>query len=108
MLIIAPPNKDKQVQQFKQDVQNKYDIKDLGEASSFLNIRIRRDVKAKKLWISRTDTSTRSASSSGLMSRSRRSQHLCLRHTTPYLMKDRPLRNRLWRCKKSPSPLTRT
>ena len=52
MLIIAPPNKDKQVQQFKQDVQNKYDIKDLGEASSFLNIRIRRDVKAKKLWIS--------------------------------------------------------
>ena len=51
MLIMAPPNKDKEVQKFKQDVQNKYDIKDLGEASSFLNIRIRRDIGAKKLWI---------------------------------------------------------
>ena len=51
MLIIAPSDKDQEVEQFKQDVQNKYDIKDLGEASSFLNIRIRRDIKAKKLWI---------------------------------------------------------
>ena len=51
MLIIAPQNKHQQLQQFKEAVQNKYNIKDLGEASSFLNIQIRRDLKAKKLWI---------------------------------------------------------
>lgn len=37
--------------QFKTAVNNKYGIKDLGEAISFLNIRILRDRKVKKLWI---------------------------------------------------------
>jgi hypothetical protein len=37
------------ITQFKAAINNKYRIKDLGEAISFLNIRILRDRKVKKL-----------------------------------------------------------
>ena len=39
------------IEQFKTTLNSKYRIKDLGEAKSFLNIRILRDFKVKKLWI---------------------------------------------------------
>lgn len=39
------------IDQFKAALNSKYGIKDLGEAMSFLNIRILRDLEAKKLWI---------------------------------------------------------
>ncbi|KAF6514140.1 hypothetical protein HZS61_006396 [Fusarium oxysporum f. sp. conglutinans] len=51
LLIIAQPEYLQQVNNFKAAVHSKYEIKDLGEAISFLNIRILRDVNAKKLWI---------------------------------------------------------
>ncbi|RKK11230.1 hypothetical protein BFJ67_g18113, partial [Fusarium oxysporum f. sp. cepae] len=51
LLIIAQPEYLQQVNNFKAAVHRKYEIKDLGEAISFLNIRILRDVNAKKLWI---------------------------------------------------------
>ncbi|KAM6506366.1 hypothetical protein FSOLCH5_15475 [Fusarium solani] len=51
LLIIAQPEYLQQVNEFKAAVHSKYGIKDLGEAISFLNIRILRDIKAKKLWI---------------------------------------------------------
>ncbi|KAF6524751.1 hypothetical protein HZS61_010546 [Fusarium oxysporum f. sp. conglutinans] len=51
LLIIAQPEYLQRVNNFKAAVHSKYEIKDLGEAISFLNIRILRDVNAKKLWI---------------------------------------------------------
>jgi hypothetical protein len=51
LLIIARKGCIHQINQFKAAVNDKYGIKDLGEAISFLNIRILRDTKAKKLWI---------------------------------------------------------
>ena len=51
LLVIAQPEYLQQVNEFKAAVHSKYGIKDLGEAISFLNIRILRDIKAKKLWI---------------------------------------------------------
>jgi hypothetical protein len=51
LLIIAQPEYLQRVNKFKAAVHSKYEIKDLGEAISFLNIRIIRDIKAKKLWI---------------------------------------------------------
>jgi len=51
LLVIAQPENLQQVNEFKAAVHNKYGIKDLGEAISFLNIRILRNIKAKKLWI---------------------------------------------------------
>ena len=51
LLVIAQPECLQQINEFKTAVHNKYGIKDLGEATSFLNIRILRDIKAKKLWI---------------------------------------------------------
>ncbi|KAF5561739.1 integrase catalytic core [Fusarium phyllophilum] len=51
LLIIAQPEYLQQVNNFKAAIHSKYEIKDLGEAISFLNIRILRDVNAKKLWI---------------------------------------------------------
>ena len=50
LLVIAQPECLQQINEFKTAV-HKYGIKDLGEATSFLNIRILRDIKAKKLWI---------------------------------------------------------
>ncbi|KID78688.1 Reverse transcriptase, RNA-dependent DNA polymerase [Metarhizium guizhouense ARSEF 977] len=52
LLIISHQEYLHQVNEFKTAVHRKYGIKDLGEAISFLNIRILRDIKAKKLWIS--------------------------------------------------------
>lgn len=52
LLVIAHQEYLHQVNEFKTAVHRKYGIKDLGEAISFLNIRILRDIKAKKLWIS--------------------------------------------------------
>ena len=51
LLVIAQPEYLQHVHEFKSAVHSKYGIKDLGEAISFLNIRILRDTKAKKLWI---------------------------------------------------------
>jgi len=51
LLVITQPQNIQQVNEFKTAVHSKYGIKDLGEAISFLNIRILRDIKAKKLWI---------------------------------------------------------
>lgn len=51
LLVIARQECINQINQFKAAVNNKYGIKDLSEAISFLNIRILRDIKAKKLWI---------------------------------------------------------
>jgi hypothetical protein len=51
LLVIARRDCMNHIAQFKTAVNNKYGIKDLGEAISFLNIRILRDRKAKKLWI---------------------------------------------------------
>src|SRR5205085_10556953 len=51
MLVIAPQEQHDQVNHFKAVLHSKYGIKDLGEATSFLNIRILRNIKAKKLWI---------------------------------------------------------
>ncbi|EMT69241.1 hypothetical protein FOC4_g10000290 [Fusarium odoratissimum] len=51
LLIIAQSDYLQQVNEFKAAVNSKYGIKDLGEAITFLNIRILRDTKAKKLWI---------------------------------------------------------
>ncbi|KAG7420624.1 hypothetical protein Forpi1262_v016158 [Fusarium oxysporum f. sp. raphani] len=51
LLTIAQPEYLQQVNNFKAAVHSKYEIKDLGEAISFPNIRILRDVNAKKLWI---------------------------------------------------------
>ncbi|GKU14610.1 unnamed protein product, partial [Fusarium langsethiae] len=48
LLIIAQPEYLQRVNKFKAAVHSKYEIKDLGEAISFLNIRILRDIKAKK------------------------------------------------------------
>ncbi|EFZ03308.2 Integrase, catalytic core [Metarhizium robertsii ARSEF 23] len=52
LLVIAHQEYLHIVNEFKTAVHRKYGIKDLGEAISFLNIRILRDIKAKKLWIS--------------------------------------------------------
>ena len=51
LLVIAKPERLEQVNEFKTTVHDRYGIKDLGEAVSFLNVRIHRDLKAKKLWI---------------------------------------------------------
>jgi hypothetical protein len=51
LLVIARRDCMNHIAQFKTAVNDKYGIKDLGEAISFLNIRILRDRKAKKLWI---------------------------------------------------------
>ena len=51
LLVIAQQDCIHHINQFKTALNSKYGIKDLGEAMSFLNIRILRDVKAKKLWI---------------------------------------------------------
>lgn len=51
LLVIARKECIDQITQFKTALNGKYGIKDLGEAMSFLNIRILRDTKAKKLWI---------------------------------------------------------
>jgi hypothetical protein len=50
LLVIARQDCIHHIEQFKTTLNNKYGIKDLGEAMSFLNIRILRDLKAKKLW----------------------------------------------------------
>jgi len=52
LLIIAQPEYLQQVNNFKAAVHSKYEIKDLGEAISFLNISILRNTRDKKLWIS--------------------------------------------------------
>ena len=51
LLVIARQECIHHINQFKTAVNKKYGIKDLGEAISFLNIRILRDTRAKKLWI---------------------------------------------------------
>jgi hypothetical protein len=51
LLVIAQPEYLQQVKDFKAAMHSKYGIQDLGEAKTFLNIRILRDIKAKKLWI---------------------------------------------------------
>ena len=51
LLVIARQDCIRHIEQFKTTLNSKYGIKDLGEAKSFLNIRILRDLKAKKLWI---------------------------------------------------------
>lgn len=51
LLVIARQDCIRHIEQFKTTLNSKYGIKDLGEAKSFLNIRIHRDLKAKKLWI---------------------------------------------------------
>jgi hypothetical protein len=51
LLVIARLECMHHIKQFKAAVNNRYGIKDLGEAISFLNIRILRDTKAKRLWI---------------------------------------------------------
>jgi hypothetical protein len=51
LLVIARQDCIHYIEQFKTTLNNKYGIKDLGKAMSFLNIRILRDLKAKKLWI---------------------------------------------------------
>ena len=51
LLVLAQRDCMNHIAQFKAKVNDKYGIKDLGEAISFLNIRILRDRKAKKLWI---------------------------------------------------------
>ena len=51
LLVIAQQEHIHQINQFKAALDSKYGIKDLGEAISFLNIRILRDPTAKKLWI---------------------------------------------------------
>jgi len=51
LLVIVRQECTSQLQQFKTAVNSKYGIKDLGEVTSFLNIRILRDTKAKRLWI---------------------------------------------------------
>ncbi|RYC77689.1 hypothetical protein BFJ63_vAg19437, partial [Fusarium oxysporum f. sp. narcissi] len=51
LLIIAQPEYLQQVNNFKAAEHSNYEIKDVGEAISFLNIRILQDVNAKRLWI---------------------------------------------------------
>lgn len=51
LLVLARQTCLHQINQFKAALHSKYGIKDLGEAINFLNIRILRDIKAKKLWI---------------------------------------------------------
>ncbi|RKK10811.1 hypothetical protein BFJ65_g14807 [Fusarium oxysporum f. sp. cepae] len=51
LLIIAQPEYLQQVNNFKAAEHSNYEIKDVGEAISFLNIRILQDANAKKLWI---------------------------------------------------------
>ena len=51
VLIMAKPEHLQRIEAFKATVRQKYEITDMGEAISFLNIRILRDLKAKKLWI---------------------------------------------------------
>lgn len=51
LLVIARQEHIHHINHFKAALNSKYGIKDLGEAISFLNIRILRDSKAKKLWI---------------------------------------------------------
>jgi hypothetical protein len=51
LLVLARQECICQINEFKAAVNSKYGIKDLGEAINFLNIRILRDIQAKKLWI---------------------------------------------------------
>ena len=51
LLIITQTHKLDEINQFKQAINGKYGITDLGEAINFFNIRIVRDIQAKKLWI---------------------------------------------------------
>jgi hypothetical protein len=51
LLVVARQDCIGHIEQSKTALDNKYGVKDLGEAMSFLNIRILRDLKAKKLWV---------------------------------------------------------
>jgi hypothetical protein len=51
LLVIARQDCVRHIEQFKTALNNKYAIKDLGEAISFLNIRIPRNLKAIELWV---------------------------------------------------------
>jgi len=51
LLIIAKPGCLSEIKKLKTTLHNHYGIKDLGEAISFLNIRILRNKRARKLWI---------------------------------------------------------
>jgi hypothetical protein len=51
LLVIARQDCVRHIEQFKIALNNKYAIKDLGEAISFLNIRISRNLKAIELWV---------------------------------------------------------
>ncbi|KAI1676067.1 RVT-2 domain containing protein [Pyrenophora tritici-repentis] len=52
MLVIAQPEYTHLIKEFKLKLNSKYGIKDMGEATSFLNIRIQRNTRDKKLWLS--------------------------------------------------------
>jgi hypothetical protein len=51
LLVVARQDCIGHIERSKTALDNKYGVKDLGEAMSFLNIRILRDLKAKKLWV---------------------------------------------------------
>jgi hypothetical protein len=51
-LLLAPPARQKDIDDLKATLHKKYRIKDLGPIKSFLNISIKRDIPALKAWIS--------------------------------------------------------
>lgn len=51
-LLLGPPHQLKEINAIKTALHSKYGIKDLGPATSFLNIKITRDIESRKAWIS--------------------------------------------------------
>jgi hypothetical protein len=50
-LLIGSQHRRQEIEELKARIRAKYQIKELGDPTSFLNIAIRRDVEARKLWI---------------------------------------------------------
>jgi hypothetical protein len=51
-LLIAPKQHEKEIEELKKILNDKYGIKDLGPTTSFLNIEVIRDRQARTLWLS--------------------------------------------------------